>query len=150
MNTEDSKIEFENFIEQKGFVINKLMLADGMDLMLEYYKGIRVGNCPIDKNGDMLLFEWGTYNWGEGSFFQCDITRQFIVDGLEGDDAISQLSMRFYFIPNPEFDNLKSGGRWCESPDELFNFNLFINTNETYLLVAMRQPVKILLDYSQV
>ena len=27
----------------------------------------------------MLLYQWGTYDWGEGKYFQIDITRQFIL-----------------------------------------------------------------------
>lgn len=91
---------FEKFISQSGATIVTLTPSVGIHLMFEFYKQVRADNCPVDEDGDMLLYQWGTYNWGEGTYFQLDITRQFIEAGFEGDDGISQLSMRFYFYPS--------------------------------------------------
>jgi len=150
MNLESVKIDFENFINQHTLKVEGLTLAKGVQLMLDFYKRFRVDDCPIDKNGDMLLFDWGMYDWGDGLFFQCDISRQFISNGLLDDDAISQLSVGFYFDPLTEFNNLKLGSHWCESLDEIISFEMFILKNDAYLSVATKQPVKVILNYSQV
>jgi hypothetical protein len=149
MKLESVKIEFESFVRQYDFKFERLTLASSVQLMLDFYKQFRVDGCPINNNGDMLLFAWGTYNWGEGSFFQCDITRQFVSDGLDGDDAISQLSVRVYFDP-AGFSDLKSGSRWCESLDDVVNFEMFILANDAFISVATKQPAKVSVDYSQV
>jgi len=80
-----------------GTTIAALTPANSITQILEFYKQIRADNCSINEDGDMLLYQWGTYNWGEGAYFQWDITRQFIETGFEGDDGMSQLSLCFYF-----------------------------------------------------
>jgi hypothetical protein len=145
-----AKAEFEKFVRKSGTTIARLAPENGIRLMLEFYKQIRADNCPIDEDGDMLLYQWGTYNWGEGPYFQCDITRQFIETGFEGDDSISQLSMCFYFCPSEELKELKSGNRWCSSPTELSDFESFIKANATYLRFATADPAKIKVKYSKI
>ena len=142
--------EFEKFISQSGAKIATLTPAIGIHLMFEFYKQVRADNCPIDKDGDMFLYEWGTYDWGEGTYFQLDITRQFIETGFEGDDGISQLSMRFYFYPSEEFQHLEWGNRWCDSPTELSHFKSYVTTNAAYLKVANANPTKLDIEYSKV
>lgn len=34
---------------------------------------MRVFECDINNGGDMLLFQQGTYDWGEGLFFKIDL-----------------------------------------------------------------------------
>ena len=145
-----AKSEFEKFISQSGAKIATLTPAVGIYLMFEFYKQIRADNCPVDEDGDMLLYEWGIYDWGEGSYFQLDITRQFIETGFEGDDGISQLSMRFYFYPSEEFKQLEWGNHWCISPTELSEFKSYVTTNAAYLKVANANPTKLDIEYSKV
>jgi hypothetical protein len=45
---------------------------------------------------DVLLFQYGTYDWGEGNFFEFDITRQF---AKPGEDEPYQLHMVLRFDP---------------------------------------------------
>ena len=126
------------------------MPSDGVRLMLNFYKQSRFDNCPVEKNGDMLLYQWGTYDWGSGSFFQFDMTRQFIESGFEGDDGMSQLSLRFYFHPSQELEKLGSGDRWCESPSELVSFERYVKESFAYTKVANLKPEKVEISYSQI
>lgn len=143
-----AKIEFEKFVGQSGAAVAMLEPSEGIRLMLDFYKQIRAEGCLIGEDGDMLLYEWGTYDWGEGPFFQCDITRQFIEVGSEGDDGMSQLSMRFYFQPSEEFESLKSGNHWRSSLAEVTDFESFIKANAAYRAVVTANPVKVSLEYS--
>ena len=126
------------------------MPFDGVRLMIDFYQQFRFDNCSVDDNGDMLLYQWGTYDWGPGSLFQFDVTRQFIESGFEGDDGMSQLSLCFYFYPSEEFEELKSGNRWCESPRDLASFESFIKESPAYNKVANKKPVKIEVSYSKI
>jgi hypothetical protein len=78
---------------------------NGLAQMLAFYASVPATGCG-GPDGDMLLFQWGTYDWGKGRHFELNITRQFIEQGLEDDDAISQLSLTYRFTPNPELDAL--------------------------------------------
>jgi len=150
MNPITAKSEFEKFVSQSGVTIAALTPGVGIHLMLEFYEQIRADNCPIDQDGDMLLYQWGVYDWGEGAYFQIDITRQFIEAGLEGDDGMSQLSICFNFYPSDEFKQLEQGDRWCGSPAELSYFESYIKTNAAYIKVENANPTKLEVEYSKI
>ena len=148
MTPENAKEEFEYLIRRSGMPMGDLTPAQGIRLMLDFYANIRADNCEAD-DGDMLLFEWGTYNWGDGLSFQLNIARQFITQGEDEDDsAILQLSFTFHFNPSAQFDALQSGNRWCSSPDELRGFEAFITGSKGYRTVQALKPLKVTLDWS--
>jgi hypothetical protein len=150
MTPESAKKELEKRIQQSGIAINALKPAQGIRLMLDFYKDARADGCELDEDGDMLLFQWGTYDWGQGRTFQFGVTRQFIVshsDDEDGDNAISQLSFQFHFAPSTEFDAIKSGSRWCHTSDRLADFEAFIVGSDAYRMVQDLQPSKVTLDY---
>lgn len=150
MKPKTAKIEFENFVRQRGTTIGELTPTEGIQFTIEFYSQVRVEKCPIEEDGDMLLFQWGVYNWGDGDYFQFDITRQFIEEGFEGDDAISQLSLTFFYQPTEKLKNLESGNRWCESPNDVKEFESYIKGNSSYILVSNIKPDKIEAHYSKV
>ncbi len=126
----------------------------GLDAMLGFYESERFGGACIEDGGDMLLFQWGTYNWGHREHFEIDITRQLIWDprgwitkwwftkllGHPSIDyqAIWQLSHTLRFAPTSELRKLKSGNQWCSSPEHLQEFNQFILDHKVYQAVGNR------------
>ena len=162
MTPENSKPELEERIKQSGAAINTLTPSKGVRLMLDLYKAIRAENCELDDDGDMLLFQWGTYDWGKGPSFQFDITRQFTVSHSEEDEeeyeeeydeefeedaAVFQLSLKFHFVASTEFDALKSGNHWCRTPAELPGFEAIIFDSDAYRAVQASRPSKVTVDY---
>jgi hypothetical protein len=148
MTPESAKSELEKRIRQVGTAVGELTSAQGVRLMIDFYRNVRADHCQLDKDGDMLLFQWGTYDWGQGRKFQFDITRQFIDSEIEDDDnAISQLSTKFYFLPSAELDAIKSGNRWCSTPAESADFEAFIVGSDAYLAVQALPPSKVTIDY---
>ena len=145
-----AKAEFEKFIVEWGATSVALTPANSINLMIEFYKQIRAENCPINEDGDMLLYQWGTFNWGEDMYFQWGITRQFIETGFEGDDGMSQLSLCFYFHSSEDFNSLRSGNRWCSSLRDLLDFESYIKTNTAYLKAATANPTRIEIKYSKI
>ncbi|HEY3763411.1 MAG TPA: hypothetical protein VGN23_16820 [Verrucomicrobiae bacterium] len=148
MRPEGAKTELEKRIRQAGTTANALTPAQGIPLMLDFYRGIRAERCELDQRGDMLLFQWGAYDWGEGLTFQVDITRQFIdTEDEDEDNAISQLSFKFHFLPSTALNVIKSGNHWCKTPDELADFEAFIVNSDAYRAVEALGPSKVVIDY---
>jgi hypothetical protein len=97
--------------------------------MLDFYRSVRADDVDLSSDGDMLLIQWGTWDWGDGPSFQYDITRQFITDvddPDDADDAFWQLSLTLHFEPSNSFVAIGSGERWCHSLDEVDDLAQFI------------------------
>jgi hypothetical protein len=126
--------------------------ASMFGMILRLYEENRIVNTSVESDGDMLLFQWGTYDWGSGRYFNVDLTRQ-VMDDLEDPDeqadSMQQLSVALKFIPNAETEILKSGDRWCHSPDELAEFKKFVENSEAFAWAQGKIPdlVDVLLTY---
>jgi hypothetical protein len=150
MTPESAKQEMEKRFTQSGVAMSALTPEQGIRLMLDFYRDVRAEKCELAADGDMLLFQWGTYDWDGGRSFQFDITRQFIVshsDDEDDDDAISQLSLKFHFTPSTESDAIESSNHWCSTPDESPDFETFIFDSDAYRAVQDLRPSKVTLDY---
>lgn len=98
------------------------------EAVLDLYGSFRISGTSMDEDGDMLLFQWGSYNWGDGRFFEIDLTRQAIPSGRE-DPPILQLICTFRYDPAP-FEGIGNGNRWCSRPEELDDFRRFVLESE--------------------
>lgn len=147
---------FKAFLAARGIRLESMVPRDGIDAMLDFFRSQR-----FEFNGmDWLLFQYGTYDWGAGRYFEFDITRQLAVDQEwdddddEDDDAYEgegmwQLSLTFFFPSSRALDELKSDNRWCESdsPEAVAEFETFIRTSPPYLALAEIRPTRVELDY---
>jgi hypothetical protein len=84
--------------------------------VFEFYETIRLDNSSLEEDGDMLLFQWGSYDWGHGLNFELDLTRQSIPFGEE-DPPICQLQCTYRFDP-AQISEIPAGNRWCHQPNE--------------------------------
>ena len=116
--------------------------------MIAFFRDVPVDACAAD-SGDMLLFQWGTYDWGHGEHFEIDMTRQFMGPSGE-DDEISQLSLTFVFTPDAQLRSLGQGNRWCSSVDEVEAFRRFVASSAPYRAVSERTDGNLELDYEHV
>jgi hypothetical protein len=65
----------------------------------------------------MLLFQWGTYDWGHGLWFQYGIVRQFILESDDGEQGdFWQLHLTHYYAPSATTAAFGRGSEWCEEP----------------------------------
>ena len=122
----DSEVALRRFAVEHGVNLDEV---DGETLartMVDWYRAERADDVDVDADGDMLLFQWGRYDWGEGEWFEFDVTRQFIVVDLEDDDAFFQLSWKLLFQPSALSAQVGEGNRWCMHPDEADEFLSFI------------------------
>lgn len=113
--------------------------------MLGFYANQSAEQC-LSNGGDMLLYQWGTYDWGDGKSFEFDITRQLIFGDGEDED-IFQLSLTFKFLPTDELTQLASGNRWCRSRAELKDFEYFIRLSAPFLAVNKQLASSAQLEY---
>lgn len=147
MTPETAKKNLAMRMSDSGIPLNSLTASQGVRLMLAFYRDVRADGCELDEDGDMLLFQWGTYDFGEGESFQFNITRQFIVAEEEDDAAISQLSLTFHFAPSARMKALSNGNRWCGTPSDLEEFEVFITESKAHQEIGSARPANVTLDY---
>lgn len=117
--------------------------ALAMRLMLGWYRTEHFEDADPD-GGDMLLFEWGTYDWGRGEWFRYGIRRQLIGphEPDDADSAIWQLAVGFRY-PADGTQPMGRGGRWCEDRPQLDAFETFIQVCPATEYVVDRSPAHI-------
>jgi hypothetical protein len=89
---------------------------------------------------DWLWFQFGTYDWGQGPSSQIDLTRQFILSGEEGDDAIWQMHLVLHFAPDWEFGR---GMMTCDDPADAQAFRQDVLASEVVARVAAVVPLRV-------
>lgn len=146
MRPDQSQQAFEMFLANRNQSVASLGVRDGIDAMLAFYQDVRAEGCDLAADGDMLLYQWGTYDWGHGKHFELDVTRQFILPDGE-DQEIWQLSLTFFFVPSLKFDALHAGSRWCHSPEERDDLRTFILSSSAYATSAAMPILRVDLDY---
>jgi hypothetical protein len=121
--------EYKEWI-RKNFNDGQLTNANEIiNTSLTLFQEIKVkGIVSDDEDGDMLLFQYGTYDWGNGKFFEFNITRQFI---KVNEDEPYQLSMTLFF----EQIECKSYNSWSNDFDNLEKWIENIKETEGYKLI---------------
>ena len=79
------------------------------------FSTIPVEDVHKEEDGDMVLFQYGTYDWGSGEFFEMDLVRQLMPPGEddeEDDDVILQLHCTFRYVPTDSLRAFGSFTRW--------------------------------------
>ena len=131
--------------------LDHLTVEQGFRTMFEFYRHERAEDCSPDADGDMLLYQWGTYDWGEGEAFEIDLTRQFLTDDPE-DENMWQLSLRFRFLPTDPLRALGDGNKWCPEPrpGAVDYLKKFVRDSAAFRAVNQAQPMKVDLTFTQV
>lgn len=124
MKTKHALSEFNKFLRgrEDGSLAKP---GDGFAQMLTFYADVRFEDTNLAEDGDMLLFQWGTYDWGNGRFFNAALTRQ-LIRGAGEDSDIWQLHLTYRFAPSDAFAGLGAGNRWCAHPAQLASFKEFV------------------------
>jgi hypothetical protein len=147
MAPSDAKAEFTNRLRARGLELSRVSVDAGFSEALAFYRDVRAAGCEKDIGGDMLLFQWGTYDWGKGRYFNLDLTRQFVLEGTEDDEGIFQLAFTFLYTPSPALESLQDGNRWCRSPADLAEFQRYVTSSEAYRVALGQIPAKVQLTY---
>lgn len=114
---------------------------DGIELIktaIELYSLERIDDATLISE-DMLLFQWGVFDWGEGEYFEFDITRQI---SFSDSDELRQLSCTLYFSPSTILREIRDGKKWCSSIEELNSFSEFVLTSKVFKTCSAITPAK--------
>lgn len=118
----------------------------GFETMLSFYRDVRADDVDLESDGDMLLFQWGTYDWGNGPMFEVDLTRQ-LIRGTGEDDEIWQLHLTYRFAPSAALQAIGKGDRWCPTPAQAASFEELVMTHPSLAAVGLRDDAQIQLEY---
>jgi hypothetical protein len=79
---------------------------------------VRLSDRKLDRepSGDMLLAQFGTYDWGQGPLFRVSLDRQFSIDHGDYSDT-RQMQCEFRFAPTPELDALGAASLYTMQVD---------------------------------
>ena len=149
MKPSEAETRFRDRLTSAGLSPGSMTSAAGVEAMLAYYAGERADGCDLAGDGDMLLFQWGTYEWwGQRPAFEVNITRQLIVADDEETEP-RQLRLTFRFEPAVGAAS-GAGNRWCESPDGLSDFRRFVAGSDPMQVVSGQVPDSVELRYGRV
>jgi hypothetical protein len=146
MKSTEALNEFERFLHRAGDVQVPRTPGAGVQRMAAFYKDLRADDVDLESDGDMLLFQWGTYDWGNGPMFEVDVTRQ-LIRGTGEDDDIWQLHLAYRFPPAESLRALGKGDRWCARPGDIPSFERFMMTHAAVAAVGSRDDGQVRLDY---
>jgi hypothetical protein len=147
MKPQVAKTEFLKYLQRAGVTLKKLTPAAGIEAMLRYYENERPVGCDPAADGDMLLFQWGTNDWGNGPAFEINITRQLMV--TDDDEEPHQLALTFHFDAAVAPKGLKDGNKWCASPGGLAAFRHFVTGSKAFRAVANETADKVDLRFGR-
>jgi len=139
----DSEAEFLHRISGP---LDQLTVGRGIDEMLRFYADQRADGTTMDEDGDMLLFQWGTYDFVPPPTFQLNITRQFILPDAE---ETYQLSLTFHYLPTGQMQALKEGNKWCYRDNGLAAFRDVVNQSEAISATVGAVPLRVELRFNQ-
>ncbi len=145
---QDAKRQFEELARRSGRDFASIAPADGIALMRAFYDDVRFGGLVDESCADMLLYQYGTYDWGDGEEFVYDITRQLSLADADGQE-LWQLSLRFTFAPTQALRALGEADRWCNAHDEAPAFGSFLERCPAYAEVGRATPRGVTLKFEQ-
>jgi len=136
-----------HFKKRLGRDESQLVPRAGIDEMIRFFRDERAEGCLLENDQDMLLYQWGVYDWGKGESFELDITRQLISTDAADDDDIWQLSLTFRYSPSAELRAVPPGNRWCENLSAVDEFAGFIAQSRAFQAFAELTPNAVELRY---
>ena len=152
LHTTLEKIEKE-YIEKVNDILNNNGQNLSAELLVEIsftlFNEIKVKDISDSEceENDMLLFQYGTYDWGNefGKHFMLDITRQFI---NPDEDEPYQLS--FTLIYEPElFKDISAFNCWSDSYADINDFSAEIKTTSGFKVANKNIPKTFQIHFEQ-
>lgn len=146
----ESRIFLLSRIESTTDGLDALTPQAALDAVVDFYENERATNADkIEDDGDMLLYQWGTYDFGDGLSFRLDLTRQFVDAAEEGDDGIWQLSLILHYDTSAAADTLGRGHEWCYTPAGTAAFRRFVEPSPAFVFASSERPTRVELELEQ-
>ena len=144
MRIADARARLLALMAERGSEPTSIRPAEAVQLMLDWYRTERCEDAEDEDRGDMLLFQWGTFDWGAGEWFEYDITRQLVAEAEpeDADSAIWQVAITFRYPPGPAAA-LGEGAHWWEQPRRLDEFEAYIQDCAATAYVGTAKPARV-------
>lgn len=138
MHARDAELAFRAFLAAEGIDVARADSAVGVGAMIRFYAQERANDCDVTRDEDMLLFQWGSYDWGQGEKFEIDVVRQVVLPDESDDEAIWQLHLTYRYPVTDGLRALGAGDRWCAAPSDLTDFERYVSALPLNAAVAAR------------
>jgi hypothetical protein len=148
MRPTESLVVLQKLLAERGTSPASVGLEHAVSQMLTFYRDTTAEGCD-ERNADMLLYQWGTYDWGQGEAFEIGVTRQFIEQSDE-EARFSQLQFTLRHRPTPDLRALGAGSLWCEAREDASAFSTLVQEHVAYRALAGMQAPEIKLEFSYV
>ncbi len=121
---------------------NRLVVNELLQLMIDFYNEYQIQKVDSTiPDSDMLLFEYGIYDWqdGKGENFTISIVRQFYIEDEEN-EGFSQLHLVLYFDKD-EFKGAEaSSNKWSVDFENIDEWKQYVIKMPGFKLVEEKHP----------
>ena len=148
MRVDAAKEHFEKYLSERRLSVEQLDAENALVAMVGFYLDVRADKVATDEGGDLLLFDWGTYEWEDGPRFQYCITRQFMLPGEVAE--CWHLAVTLYYGSDGRTLALDAGERACASFADLDAFLTFVDGAPATRYARRHDPSAIRLDLEPV
>ncbi|MCP4964091.1 MAG: hypothetical protein GY926_02530 [bacterium] len=150
MRVADSLETLRLFLSQRSLDLDRAAPQTLLLAVIAWYETERTTDAaPLQNDGDMLLFQYGTYDWSEGPTFHYGITRQFVT--TPGDElCIWQLSITAHYDATTEAVRLGSDHQWVGTPAECEQLRNHLSDSPATAYVQPLGPLRVELSFEQV
>ena len=139
MKIVDAETSFRSYLKTRDVRLEDGDAADLILAMIDWYEAERAEDTvAIEDDGDQLLFQWGTYDWGDGPALEIGMSRQFI--GLDSDGPIRQLALVFRYPASAETEKLYDDAWWCRGPVDIPGFRKDVQSMDVTRFATRETP----------
>jgi hypothetical protein len=139
MKIADAEASFRRYLETHGISVEDADALDTILAMVDWYEAERAEDAvAIEDDGDQLLFQWGTSDWGDGPALEIGLSRQFI--DLASDGPISQLVLVYRYPASAETEKLYDDAWWCRGPLDAPGFRKDVLSTDVARFAARKTP----------
>ena len=108
-----------------------------VEVWLSFFESVRITDGTKEEGGwpDALLFEYGHREALPGYYGECfylNLTRQFISEQGQDDDAMFQLVWQVEYAPTKELLALGHKSEWCDCPSNMGYFGDMVRSNPMF------------------
>jgi hypothetical protein len=145
----DAEAAFLAYATDRGVNLHRCLVREGFEQMIAFKRDEAAEGVEAD-DGDILLYQWGTFDWDGTPHFEISLTRQFVEANVPEDDAMSQLALTFRFAANPQYDHLGEGTEWFEDDTTLQDAEAFVRSHPAFVAVDSAAPLDIVVKHEYI
>src|SRR5208282_2224013 len=138
------------FVDADGKTEEDLTTADLLDLALEFYE-VPCRGCGREDGGDVMLFQCGVYDWGQGTGLLVDFMRQFSIMDTVGDiSQVEQLRATLFYPAELAADKDVAIALWTSECASLADFRQRVEESAAYRLTENVRAERLKIEQERV